>query len=241
MTSPQTIRLGLDIGGTFTDVALEVGERRFTAKTLTTSGAPEDGVLAALRAVIAEAGIAPRPGQPHHPRHHARHQRDHRAQGRQDRAADHRGFSRRGRDPPREPVRAVRRQHRPAAAAGAAPAAAAGARADRRAGQRAGAARCRKRRARDRHACGAERRGGGGRPPAQLHQPGSRAPHRRGGGAPPARRRGDAVVRRLARDARVRALLHRLRQRLHPAADGALPRRSSRASSRAPASPARSC
>jgi len=59
VTSPPSIRLGLDIGGTFTDVALEVGDRRFTAKTLTTAGAPEDGVLAALRAVIADAGIAP--------------------------------------------------------------------------------------------------------------------------------------------------------------------------------------
>ena len=49
MTPPNTIRLGLDIGGTLTDVALEVGGRRVTAKTLTTSGAPEDGVLVALR------------------------------------------------------------------------------------------------------------------------------------------------------------------------------------------------
>ncbi|HEX8829017.1 MAG TPA: hydantoinase/oxoprolinase family protein, partial [Xanthobacteraceae bacterium] len=60
MTSSSPIRLGLDIGGTFTDVALEVGERRFTTKTLTTPAAPEKGVLAALRAVIAVAGIAPR-------------------------------------------------------------------------------------------------------------------------------------------------------------------------------------
>ena len=59
MTSSPTIRLGLDIGGTFTDVALEVGERRFTAKTLTTPGAPEQGVLAALNVVIQAAGIAP--------------------------------------------------------------------------------------------------------------------------------------------------------------------------------------
>jgi N-methylhydantoinase A len=51
------IRLGLDIGGTFTDVALEIGERRFTGKTLTTPGAPEQGVLTALRAVTEAAGI----------------------------------------------------------------------------------------------------------------------------------------------------------------------------------------
>jgi N-methylhydantoinase A len=52
-------RLGVDIGGTFTDVALEVGDRRYTAKGLTTARAPEEGVLAILHAVIAEAGIAP--------------------------------------------------------------------------------------------------------------------------------------------------------------------------------------
>ncbi len=58
MTDP-TIRLGLDIGGTFTDVALEIGERRFTAKTLTTPGTPERGVLSALDVVTRAAGIAP--------------------------------------------------------------------------------------------------------------------------------------------------------------------------------------
>ncbi len=60
MSSSSTIRLGLDIGGTFTDVALEIAERRFTAKTLTTPGAPEDGVLAAIGMVTAAAGIEPR-------------------------------------------------------------------------------------------------------------------------------------------------------------------------------------
>ena len=59
MTSSPAIRLGVDIGGTFTDVALEVGDRRYTAKGLTTSRAPEAGVLAILRAVIAEAGVSP--------------------------------------------------------------------------------------------------------------------------------------------------------------------------------------
>jgi N-methylhydantoinase A len=57
--SSQTARIGVDIGGTFTDVALEVGERRFTVKTLTTSRAPEEGVLSAVHAVITEAGIEP--------------------------------------------------------------------------------------------------------------------------------------------------------------------------------------
>jgi N-methylhydantoinase A len=52
-------RLGVDIGGTFTDVALEVGGRRYSAKLLTTSHAPECGVLAAIQVVLEEAQLAP--------------------------------------------------------------------------------------------------------------------------------------------------------------------------------------
>jgi N-methylhydantoinase A len=60
VTSPApAARLGVDIGGTFTDVALEIGERRFTSKILTTTKAPEEGVLAAIRAVTAEAKVEP--------------------------------------------------------------------------------------------------------------------------------------------------------------------------------------
>ncbi len=59
MTKSSKARLGVDVGGTFTDVALEVGRRRFTAKTLTTARRPEEGVLSAMRSVIAEAGIEP--------------------------------------------------------------------------------------------------------------------------------------------------------------------------------------
>jgi len=59
LTAPYKARVGVDIGGTFTDVALEVGHQRFTAKILTTSRAPEEGVLSSLRAVIGEAGIEP--------------------------------------------------------------------------------------------------------------------------------------------------------------------------------------
>src|SRR5215472_575842 len=59
VASSPAIRLGVDIGGTFTDVALEVGDRRYTAKGLTTARAPETGVLTIVRAIIAEAGIKP--------------------------------------------------------------------------------------------------------------------------------------------------------------------------------------
>ncbi|MBS0562059.1 MAG: hydantoinase/oxoprolinase family protein, partial [Proteobacteria bacterium] len=52
-------RLAVDIGGTFTDLALEHGGRRTTVKVLTTPAAPEKGVLEGVRAVLAAAGLAP--------------------------------------------------------------------------------------------------------------------------------------------------------------------------------------
>jgi N-methylhydantoinase A len=52
-------RLGVDIGGTFTDVALEVGGRRYSAKILTTPEAPERAVLEAMHLVLREAALAP--------------------------------------------------------------------------------------------------------------------------------------------------------------------------------------
>jgi N-methylhydantoinase A len=53
------IRLAVDIGGTFTDSVLEVDDRRFTSKVLTTPAAPEDGFLEGASAVLVKAGIAP--------------------------------------------------------------------------------------------------------------------------------------------------------------------------------------
>ena len=54
-------RLAADIGGTFTDLALERrGERatdRWTAKLLTTPEAPERGVLEGMELVLAQAGV----------------------------------------------------------------------------------------------------------------------------------------------------------------------------------------
>ena len=52
-------RLGVDIGGTFTDVALEAGGRRYSAKILTTPEAPERAVLEAIAAVLREAVLEP--------------------------------------------------------------------------------------------------------------------------------------------------------------------------------------
>ena len=55
----QTIRLGADIGGTFTDVVLEVGAERFSTKVLTTYAAPEDAIVTGLHQVCCKAGITP--------------------------------------------------------------------------------------------------------------------------------------------------------------------------------------
>jgi N-methylhydantoinase A len=52
-------RLGVDIGGTFTDVALELGEKRWSAKILTTPEAPERAVIDVIRRVLVEAGLRP--------------------------------------------------------------------------------------------------------------------------------------------------------------------------------------
>ena len=54
-----TARLAVDIGGTFTDLALEDGGRRTTIKVLTTPAAPEQGVMAGVRAILAAAGLGP--------------------------------------------------------------------------------------------------------------------------------------------------------------------------------------
>ncbi|MFN8457406.1 MAG: hydantoinase/oxoprolinase family protein, partial [Anaerolineae bacterium] len=57
--NPTSYRLGVDIGGTFTDVALEGPGSRVTAKVLTTHRAPEEGVLTAISQTLAQAGLAP--------------------------------------------------------------------------------------------------------------------------------------------------------------------------------------
>src|SRR5688500_11927229 len=59
MTAPAPARIGVDIGGTFTDFALEHAGRRFTAKVLTTPEAPERAVMEGLAAVLAQPGLAP--------------------------------------------------------------------------------------------------------------------------------------------------------------------------------------
>ncbi|MFY0613918.1 MAG: hydantoinase/oxoprolinase family protein, partial [Hyphomicrobiaceae bacterium] len=52
-----SIRLGVDIGGTFTDVVLEDGDAQYSAKVLTTYGAPEDAIIDGIKQVSAKANV----------------------------------------------------------------------------------------------------------------------------------------------------------------------------------------
>src|ERR1700736_2137266 len=54
----QRTRLAVDIGGTFTDVALEHEGRLSTTKVLTTPSAPEQGVKEGVAAILSAAGLA---------------------------------------------------------------------------------------------------------------------------------------------------------------------------------------
>ncbi len=51
------IRMGVDIGGTFTDVVLEKADQQFSTKVLTTYAAPEDAIIDAMQQVCEKAGI----------------------------------------------------------------------------------------------------------------------------------------------------------------------------------------
>ncbi len=59
MAKNRDIKLAADIGGTFTDIVLERGKSRWSGKVLTTTAAPELGVMDGIRQVLAESGIAP--------------------------------------------------------------------------------------------------------------------------------------------------------------------------------------
>lgn len=60
MTQRHDIRLGADIGGTFTDIALDVRGKLFSTKVLTNYSAPEQAILDGIDIVVRDAGIAPK-------------------------------------------------------------------------------------------------------------------------------------------------------------------------------------
>lgn len=53
----EIIRAGVDIGGTFTDIVLEVGTKIHSTKVLTNHTAPEQGILDGLTKVAKDAGV----------------------------------------------------------------------------------------------------------------------------------------------------------------------------------------
>ncbi|WP_420404835.1 hydantoinase/oxoprolinase family protein [Nisaea sp.] len=52
-------RLAVDVGGTFTDVALEFGAKRYTTKVLTTPSMPERGVMSGIEKALEIADASP--------------------------------------------------------------------------------------------------------------------------------------------------------------------------------------
>jgi len=58
MAAPS-VRLGVDIGGTFTDVVLEKDGVPFSTKVLTTYAAPENAIIDGMHQVCAKAGVTP--------------------------------------------------------------------------------------------------------------------------------------------------------------------------------------
>src|SRR3546814_4561808 len=53
------VRLAIDIGGTFTDVVLDVQGRRYTTKVLTTHARPDEGFLQGVEVVLRQASVTP--------------------------------------------------------------------------------------------------------------------------------------------------------------------------------------
>jgi len=55
----SSVRLGVDIGGTFTDVVLEKDGVPFSTKVLTTYAAPENAIIDGMHQVCAKADVTP--------------------------------------------------------------------------------------------------------------------------------------------------------------------------------------
>ena len=53
----HSVRVGADIGGTFTDVVLEIGTDQYSAKVLTNYSEPEQAIIDGLVKVVGIAGV----------------------------------------------------------------------------------------------------------------------------------------------------------------------------------------
>ena len=87
--------LGIDIGGTFTDIVVydQTRGRQLNRKVLTTHDDPARAVAAGVEGLAAPAPPAAGRLHPHRPRHHAVHQRADRAPGRGHRPLTTAGFA----------------------------------------------------------------------------------------------------------------------------------------------------
>jgi N-methylhydantoinase A len=56
LSSELKLKLSADVGGTFTDIVLEYGAKRWTGKVLTTPASPEEGVLRGIAEILARTG-----------------------------------------------------------------------------------------------------------------------------------------------------------------------------------------
>ena len=241
MTRDRGYRLGVDVGGTFTDLVLAAPDgRALTRKVLSSAAnyaeAIIEGTARAARRGEARAGR----GGGDHPRHDRGHQCHPRAPRRPHRAAHDGRLSR----PPGDRAPAARAPLRSGLRAGRAarapPLAARGRRAHEpcRRGDRA--ARPDERERGHRSAARRGRRVHRRLLPARLCQCGARAGRRRPRAGAGAGRGADAVVRDPAGDARVRADEHHRHQCLRHAGDGAATSNRSSASWCGSASPRRS-
>ena len=136
-----TYRVGVDIGGTFTDIVAARRRRRASTprrspRASTTTRARSSRVS---RDLFAETGIDRQRDRRDPPRHDGRVQRDPRAQGRARRPDHHQGLPRRAGDPHAADAAALRPRLDEAAAAGRALSAPRGRRAHRRARRRSSA------------------------------------------------------------------------------------------------------
>ena len=57
MATKSRCRIAVDFGGTFTDVALESQQNQYTAKPLTTTPKPEEGVISGVLDVLEQSQI----------------------------------------------------------------------------------------------------------------------------------------------------------------------------------------
>ena len=153
----MSVRLAIDIGGTFTDAILIDEETGAVSigKVLSTPSDPSEGFLQAAERALAEGAVEAGDVRVRRPRHDRRDQRDHRGQDRAHRLRHDRGLPRRARDRPPDAADAVRHAVRQAGAARAARPCRRRARAARPAGRGARAARRRLGARRGARSCGA--------------------------------------------------------------------------------------